>query len=33
MGLTVKGKGYEMFENNNSWHHGVLTDSMFNDLK
>ena len=32
MGLTVKGKGYEMFENNNSWHHGVLTDSMFNDL-
>ena len=32
VGLTVKGKGYEMFENNNAWHHGVLTDSMYNDL-
>ena len=32
IGLTVKGKGYEMFENNNEWHHGVLTKSMFNDL-
>ncbi len=32
LGLTVKGKGYEMFENNNEWHHGVLTNSMFNDL-
>lgn len=32
MGLTIKGKGYEIFENNNNWHHGVLTNSMYDNL-
>ena len=32
MGLTIKGKGYKIFENDNSWHHGILTNSMFDDL-
>ena len=32
MGLTVKGKGYEIFENDNNWHHGVLTNSMYENL-
>ena len=32
MGLTIKGKGYEIFENDNNWHHGVLTNSMYDNL-
>ena len=32
MGLTIKGKGYEIFENDNNWHHGVLTNSMYENL-
>ena len=33
LGLTTKGKGYKIFENNNNWHHGILTNQMFEDLK
>ena len=33
LGLTTKGKGYKIFENNNNWHHGILTNQMFKDLK
>ena len=33
LGLTTKGKGYKFFENNNNWHHGILTNQMFEDLK
>ena len=27
---TIKGKGIEFMENNNSWHHGRLTETLFN---
>ena len=32
LGITTKGKGYEIFENNNNWHHGILTNSMYDEL-
>ena len=28
---TVKGKGFSFTENNNSWHHGLLTKTQYND--
>ncbi len=26
---TVKGKGFSFTENNNSWHHGVMTNELY----
>ena len=26
---TIKGKGFSFFENNNNWHHAVLTKSLY----
>ena len=26
---TVKGKGFSFTENNNSWHHNVITEKMY----
>ena len=28
---TVKGKGVPFMENDNSWHHGRLTETLYND--
>ncbi|WP_269622655.1 transketolase [Prochlorococcus marinus] len=28
---TIKGKGVDFMENNNSWHHGRLTENLFNE--
>ncbi len=28
---TIKGKGFKFSENNNDWHHAVLTQNMFNE--
>jgi len=28
---TVKGKGVSFMENNNDWHHGRLTEKLFNE--
>lgn len=28
---TIKGKGVSFFENNNSWHHAVVTKKIFDD--
>jgi len=28
---TIKGKGIDFMENDNSWHHGRLTESIYND--
>jgi len=32
IGKTIKGKGYDLFENNNDWHHGVITQPIFDEL-
>ena len=32
LGMTVKGKGFSQLEDINDWHHGILTQSMFEDL-
>ncbi len=32
LGKTIKGKGYELFENNNEWHHGILTKQHFDEI-
>lgn len=32
LGITIKGKGFPLFENNNNWHHGILTQSMYDEL-
>ena len=32
IGKTVKGKGYGIFEDNNDWHHGIITQSVFDNL-
>mgnify|MGYP000854020253 FL=1 len=29
---TTKGKGFKLFENNNSWHHSVITKSIYKDI-
>ena len=26
---TIKGKGFSFSENDNSWHHGILTKSLY----
>ena len=28
---TVKGKGFSFTENNNSWHHAIITEKLFNE--
>ena len=28
---TVKGKGVKMFENNNAWHHSILTQKFYDE--
>tara|TARA_Y100001970_G_scaffold294353_1_gene451320 strand:- start:20457 stop:21275 length:819 start_codon:yes stop_codon:yes gene_type:complete len=28
---TVKGKGIKMFENNNNWHHSILTQKLYDE--
>ena len=29
---TIKGKGFKLFENNNNWHHSVITKSIYKDI-
>ena len=29
---TIKGKGFSFTENNNSWHHNILTEMYLNAL-
>ena len=29
---TIKGKGFKMFENNNTWHHSVITKSIYKEI-
>jgi transketolase len=28
---TIKGKGFSFTENNNSWHHAIITEKLFNE--
>ena len=28
---TIKGKGFSFSENNNDWHHGVLTKKVYDE--
>ena len=28
---TIKGKGVKLFENNNNWHHSVLTQKLYDE--
>jgi transketolase len=30
---TIKGKGFKTFENNNSWHHSVITKSIYKEIQ
>ena len=29
---TIKGKGFKLFENNNDWHHSVITKSIYKEI-
>ena len=29
---TIKGKGFKLFENNNNWHHSVITKSIYKEI-
>ena len=29
---TVKGKGVKLFENDNNWHHSVITKSIYKNI-
>jgi transketolase len=29
---TTKGKGFSLFENNNNWHHSVITKSIYKEI-
>ena len=29
---TVKGKGFKLFENNNNWHHSVITKTIYKEI-
>jgi len=29
---TIKGKGFKLFENNNNWHHSVITASIYKEI-
>ena len=29
---TIKGKGFKLFENNNNWHHSVITKSIYKNI-
>ena len=28
---TIKGKGFKFSENNNSWHHAILTNKQYEE--
>ena len=28
---TIKGKGVSLFENNNQWHHSIVSKKIFDD--
>ena len=30
---TIKGKGFKIFENNNIWHHSVITKSIYKEIQ
>ena len=30
---TIKGKGFKTFENNNNWHHSVITKSIYKEIQ
>ena len=30
---TIKGKGFKIFENNNDWHHSVITKSIYKEIQ
>jgi len=29
---TIKGKGFKLFENNNNWHHSVISKSIYREI-
>jgi len=29
---TIKGKGFKLFENNNNWHHSVITKTIYKEI-
>ena len=29
---TIKGKGFKLFENDNNWHHSVITKSIYKEI-
>ena len=29
---TIKGKGFKLYENNNNWHHSVITKSIYKEI-
>ena len=30
---SIKGKGFKIFENNNNWHHSVITKSIYKEIQ
>ena len=30
---TIKGRGFKIFENNNNWHHSVITKSIYKEIQ
>ena len=30
---TIKGKGFSFTENNNDWHHAIVTEKLYNELE
>jgi transketolase len=29
---TIKGKGIKLFENDNNWHHSIITKSIYKNI-
>ena len=32
VGKTIKGKGFDIFEDDNKWHHGVVTQAIYDQI-
>ena len=32
VGKTIKGKGLDIFEDKNNWHHGVVTQAIYDQI-
>ena len=32
VGKTIKGKGFKIFEDDNNWHHGIVTQAIYDQI-